>query len=82
MTTREVEWDAEEQAKVTALLEFEAQLCPHCSGYLPETTDPDKSWVADPPMRCFRCDTLVQKQEDYKEQRRPEALVVWNVREK
>ncbi|PXY20877.1 hypothetical protein [Prauserella muralis] len=82
MTTREVEWDDDEQAKVIAFLDYEDQLCPHCSGFLPDTTDPEKSWQADAPSRCYRCDVVLQKQADYTEQRRPEALVSWPVKEK
>lgn len=81
VTTREVEWDDDERAKVLALLDYEAQTCPGCGGFLPETTDPQMQfrYEADNPSRCHRCDALHAKQEAYKDQTRSSALVIWPV---
>lgn len=79
VSTREVEWDDEERARVLALLDYEAQQCSGCGGYLPDTTDPDGKWVAGLPSRCFRCDAVQRKQQDYRESQNPAALTVWPV---
>lgn len=43
--------------------------CPGCGGQLDETTDPahEDDWHAHDPVRCFRCDARMTKQEKYTE---------------
>lgn len=62
-----------------ALLDYEGMQCPGCGGYLPETTDSESSYTADLPHRCFRCDAIQQRQESYKDSKRPGALALWPV---
>lgn len=82
VTTRESEWDDEERGNVLALLEYERQLCSGCGGYLPETTDKNASYTAGLPVRCYRCDVIQSKQDEYKDQPNPGALVIWPVEQK
>lgn len=85
MTTREVEWDDEERARVLALLEYEDQVCPGCGGYLPETTrdEAEFAYVAEVPQRCHRCTTVHRMQREYaKEVKDPESLPRWPVRDR
>lgn len=65
-----------------ALLDYEAQLCSGCGGYLPDTTEEDASYVADIPARCHRCDAVQSMQAEYSEQKNAGALAVWPVRRK
>ena len=58
-----------------AWLDFEAQSCPGCGGYLQDTTSTD--YVATPPHRCKKCDAVKTRQKEYQESRNPDALVVW-----
>jgi hypothetical protein len=77
VTTRTPEWDEESRAEVIAWLDYEAQQCPGCGGYLPDTTAPDAVYSAGLPHRCKRCDAIRARQEEYTESIRPDALVVW-----
>lgn len=56
MTTREVEWDEQEQAWMLALAEYRACLC-EAGHWLPETTalEADGDWTVDPPVKCHAC---------------------------
>lgn len=74
-----------------ALIDFEAQQCTGCGGFLPDTTDPDTQWEAEPPHRCRRCDAMLTMQKkvtntDPKKgpttRENPEALRVWPVQRK
>jgi hypothetical protein len=62
---------------VLAWLDYESSLCGGCGGYLPETTDPDASFLAEPPYRCKRCDVVETMQQEYEDQKNPRALRVW-----
>lgn len=77
MTAREPEWDEKERAKILAYLDYEAQVCTGCGGYLPETTDEQAKYTAEPPFRCYRCDAIQSQQEAYKDNPNPGALVLW-----
>lgn len=81
MTSREAEWDQEQRDLVLGLLEYEAQVCHGCGGWIPETTngENDGRYVVDPPGRCFRCKAIHAKQEDYEKQN-PRSLVIWLAR--
>ena len=74
-------WDDEDQEWVLAYLEWEASKCPGCGGLLTETTDPssEDAWVADDPVRCFRCTTLNAKQEHYADHPYRRSQMVWPV---
>jgi hypothetical protein len=79
VTTREVEWDDQERARVLALLDVESQQCPGCRGWLPETTDNSNEgrYRASTPHRCHRCTAIQQKQAEYEKAKEPAALVMW-----
>lgn len=81
VTTREVEWDDDERAQVLALLEYEAQACPGCRGWLPETTDSAHAgrYKTAPPIRCHRCDAVTRAQDEHTKRggQRLQALVAW-----
>lgn len=81
VTTREPEWSDDDRAVVLAYLEYEGQICSGCGGWLAETTSPENAgkYVASAPYRCHRCDAIERKQEQYKEQKRPNSLRVWPV---
>lgn len=52
-----------------------------CGQPLSETTAPDAegNYVAELPLRCHACDAIDLKQEDYKDVKRPGALL-WRAR--
>lgn len=83
---REAEWDDEQRGLVTALLNYEAQLCHGCGGFLPETTheDAEGTYAADPPWRCHKCTTLNKQKAEYRKEYeddkagRFDALVLWS----
>lgn len=52
-----------------------------CGHPLSETTDPaaEGRYVVDPPSRCHACDAIELKQDDYKDSKRPRALL-WSAR--
>lgn len=74
-------WDDDDRAWVLALLEWESSRCPGCGGWLHETTDPatEGTWLADDPVRCFRCTALHGKQDNYKDHPYRSAQVLWPV---
>lgn len=79
MTEREPEWCDESRAEVFAYLDYEAQSCHGCGGYLPDTTDPTGRWVASDPSKCFKCEALRTKQSAYSDVKHPDAFVIWPV---
>ena len=60
VTTREVEWDPDQQALILALAEYRKQICEGCNGYLPETTVPANEGRYDVvgPFLCHSCEAL------------------------
>lgn len=60
MTTRDVEWDAGQQALILALALHRAEECDRCGGYLPETTNPanEGRYEATGPFMCHSCEAL------------------------
>ena len=74
-------WTEDDRAWVLALAEWEASRCPGCNGWLAETTDPanDGRYNEEPPVRCFRCDALHRRQDDYKDHPNRSAQVLWPV---
>jgi hypothetical protein len=86
VTVREPEWGEKERAKVLAYLEYEAQVCSGCGGWLPETTarENEGRYHAELPGRCHRCDALQLRQDEYANDKvkRPGALVLWPVRKR
>lgn len=63
----ETEWDDEQRDFMLALAELEANECPGCGGWLPETTSPDADrnnrtgshyYGVGAPTRCHRCTAL------------------------
>lgn len=65
--------------KVLAILNFEAQKCSGCGGYLPGTANPDVAMWRLRRTGVFRCDALQTEQRGYAESRNPSALTVWPV---
>jgi hypothetical protein len=86
VTVREPEWNDDQRLLLVALMDYEAQICHGCGGFLPETThdDAEGSYEADPPWRCHRCTTLNKHKAEYRkefkddETGRFDALVVWS----
>lgn len=67
-----------------ALEQLEANTCPGCGGWLPETTDPDTDtdeptahwqWHVDNPTRCHRCTAIARKREGYRDTDHAQALL-------
>jgi hypothetical protein len=79
VTSRESEWNQEQRDLVLGLIEYEAQTCHGCGGWLPETTSAENEgrYRVDPPGRCHRCKAIHSKQDEYEEQN-PRSLVLWN----
>lgn len=77
VTTREPEWDEEQQALMLAHLMHERLTCSGCGGHLPDTTDPkaDGAYIADEPIRCHRCTAIAMRAEQYRESPQPQALM-------
>ena len=75
-------WSEDDRGWVLAWIEYEAAKCPGCNGWLAETTDPGNEgrFDADDPVRCFRCDALHRKQDEYKEHPNRAAQVLWPVK--
>jgi hypothetical protein len=75
VTSREAEWNQEQRDLV---LEYEAQVCHGCGGWLPETTAKENEgrYLVDVPGRCYRCTAIHTKQEGYEDQK-PRSLVLW-----
>lgn len=74
VTTRESEWDEQEQAWMLALAVYEAGLCHRCQGELDETAsaalDPNNRdgthiYKPRPPTRCHRCTALMDSDKTY-----------------
>jgi hypothetical protein len=67
VTTREVEWDDEQQAMMLALAEYRDSVHEACGGYLPDTTaaEADGQYVADIPSRCHLCTARAIAAEPY-----------------
>lgn len=59
-TTREVEWDRDEQALMLALAYHRAQTCSDCGAHLPESTDiaNEYAYQAIGPYLCHSCETV------------------------
>lgn len=76
------DWSDDDRGWALAWIEHEAAKCPGCGGWLAETTDPanDDAYVADLPVRCFRCSALHGQQEHYKDHPNRAAQVLWPVR--
>jgi hypothetical protein len=64
---------------VLALIDYEAQQCSGCGGFLPETADPDASYEAKPPGQCYRCKALKKQQKEYADQPGADSLRIWPV---
>lgn len=59
---------------MVALAVYRADL--HACGHpLVETTDPENRYVAELPVRCYACDAIELKQEEYRDSPRPSALL-------
>ena len=71
-----MEWDDTERGWMTALTEYEADLCPGCGGLLSETTHPhsEGGYVIEPAVRCHRCTALGVAREQLRDSYQPEAL--------
>jgi hypothetical protein len=78
VTSREAEWNQPQRDLVLGLLEYEAQVCHGCGGWLPETTAKENEgrYQVEPPGRCHRCAAIHVKQEGYEDQK-PRSLVLW-----
>lgn len=74
MTTREPEWDEEQQGLILALLLVRGMTCDGCGGHLPDTTAEDADYVADLPYRCHKCTAIAQKADEYREAPHAQAL--------
>lgn len=74
-------WDDDDQAWVLAYLEWEGSKCPGCGGLLSQTTEASTEglWVADDPVRCFRCTALHAKQEKYADHPYRRSHMIWPV---
>lgn len=82
MTTREVEWDEEQQAIMLALDLYRSLIHAPCGGYLPDTTAAEAVYKADIPVRCKLCTALAEAHTDHMKAPHaphPEALL-WPVR--
>lgn len=75
MTTREQEWDEQEQGLMLALAEWERLTCNGCGGWLPETTakENDGAYAPPKPIRCHCCEALAISQELRGDKERPQA---------
>ena len=60
VTTRDVEWDGDQQALILGLHLKRREDCDRCGGYLPETTDPanEGRYEAVGPILCHSCEAL------------------------
>ena len=60
VTTREVEWDEEQQAWMLALAIYRRDQCGKCGSYLPESTafDMDDAYEAVGPFLCGGCQAV------------------------
>ncbi len=60
VTTREVEWDDDQQALILALALYRREHCDQCGGYLPETTDKanEYGYEAVGPFMCHSCEAM------------------------
>ena len=87
VTTREVEWDDEQRALTLALAQFHAESCNGCGGWLHETAadDAEGKYVAEPPVRCWRCKAINAERAGYYEEPdiyHPDSYVIWPARDK
>jgi len=66
----EVEWDEQEQGWMLALAIYRDTKCPHCSGFLEETTAPENAdrYRHEPALECFRCRAFAQSHDAYEDQ--------------
>lgn len=72
-----MEWDDTERGWMTALAEYEADICPGCGGLLSETTHPDSdgAYVIEPAARCHKCTVLTIARHNIAESNpQPEAM--------
>lgn len=69
IVTREVEWDDEQRAWMTALADYEAGLCPLCGRHTSECTDPatENLWKVPLPTRCFPTTAVLRARKTYDE---------------
>lgn len=69
VTTRDVEWDEEQQSWMRALADYEANLCPNCGRHLSICTDPESEgkWHAPAPTRCFPTTVILEARKPYDE---------------
>jgi hypothetical protein len=60
VTTREPEWDPDQQALILALAQHRREECDQCGGYLPETTDSanEGRYEVVGPFLCHSCEAL------------------------
>ncbi len=67
MTTREVEWDGDQQALILGLHLKRREDCDSCGGHLPETTDPanEGRYEAVGPFLCYSCEALGTKRDSF-----------------
>lgn len=71
MTTREAEWDPQQQALILALAQHRQETCDGCGGHLPETTDPANEARYDVvgPFLCFRCEAIGRGRDGFAQSR-------------
>jgi hypothetical protein len=68
-TTREAEWDSEQQALMLALAEGRLLFCPDCGGDRDETMDPKNEFAykAIGPWLCWGCQAIGRAYDKYVE---------------
>lgn len=76
-TTRESEWDAEQQATMVAYVEYRSLLHEACGGYLPETTDAanEDAYRVSAAHRCHKCTAIARGSKPYVNSPQSSALL-------
>ena len=85
MTTREAEWDPQQQALILALAQHRDETCDGCGGHLPETTAAanEGRYDATGPFLCHSCEALGSARNAFakaREQNPPHNMNRWSVR--
>jgi len=79
VTTRDSEWDDEQQGWMLALAVWRANRCPNCGRDIRECTDESADWHVPPPTRCHVTTALaIAQQQYYRDSPHPHALL-WRV---
>jgi hypothetical protein len=85
VTTRDVEWDEQQQALMLALAEYRSMSCEGCGGWLPDTTADGvdaTDFEVPGPMKCHQCVAISIHAEAFAKNGKQPHLARWRAKRK